>query len=351
MLDELNTATLAQRFAHFADYECKGASPLYERLTRGISADPAMLDLAAQATSRPVPNLFLAAVQFLLLRGAAPDLAAFYPTLGGAPPATDPYPLFRAFCLAHADAIHTLLQTRRVQTSEVRRCALLLPAFGLAAARARGRPLALVEIGASAGLNLLWDRYSYDYGAGVVVGDPSAPLRLMCELRGSQRPPIPRAFPAVASRVGIDLHPVDLGDDQAIDWLRALIWPEHVDRVARLVQAVAVARRDPPEVRAGDALDLLPGVLDAVPEQSMLCLYHTFVVNQFSEEGRARLRRMIEQYGARRDLACIAISGVGATDPQIAWLSFSGGAREERLLATCSGHGHWLAWHPEAITG
>jgi len=346
--DQPTLDALAQRFASFAVHECHDASPLYERVTRSIADDPQILALAAQATSRPITNLFLAAVQFLLLRGEKHELATFYPTLTGAPvPAADPYPAFRSFCLAHTDAIMQLLRTRRVQTNEVRRCAVLLPAFGLVAAQAQARPLTLIEIGASAGLNLLWDRYGYDYGLGWIAGDPTAPLRLTCELRGTQPPPIPRRLPQVASRCGIDLHPVDLHDQQAIDWLRALIWPEQLERVARLEQAVAIARRAPPAIHAGDALDRLPALLATVPEQTVACVFHSFVINQFSEEGRARLRQLLEQYGAQRDLFCIGLTGF-TSYPELTLLAFVDGVQTERVLATCSGHANWLAWQDAA---
>jgi hypothetical protein len=272
----------------------------------------------------------------------------FYPTLSGTPiPDADPYPIFRAFCLAHTDAIVELLRTRRVQTNEVRRCALLLPAFGLVAAQAQARPLTLIELGPSAGLNLLWDRYGYDYGLGWIVGDPTASLQLTCELRGAHQPPIPRRLPQVASRCGIDLYPVDLHDQQAIDWLRALIWPEQLERLARLERAIAVARSDPPVIHAGDALNRLPTLLATVPERTVACVFHSFVINQFTDEGRARLRQILEQYGAQRDLFCIGILGISSY-PELSLLSFVGGVQTERVLATCSGHADWLAWQDTA---
>src|SRR5215212_8705594 len=169
-------AKLGRRFRKFVEAESVWSSPLYTRLSLGIADDPEVLALAAEATAGPIPNLLLAAVHYLLLRDPDQPLAAFYPSLTPEPDTTgDPYPAFHAFCLAQRDAMHTLLTTRLVQTNEVRRCALLLPAFARAAWRAPDRPLALVEIGPSAGLNLLWDRYGYDYGPGGQAGDPASP--------------------------------------------------------------------------------------------------------------------------------------------------------------------------------
>jgi hypothetical protein len=272
---------LVQRFRRFAQRECR-VSPLYERLSLGIADDPEVLAIAARARQgQPVPNLFLAAVHFLLLQGSAHPLAAFYPSVSPAGPSTgDPYPLFRAFCLEHAMAIRQLIATRLVQTNEVRRCACLLPAFSLVTARAPGRPLALVEIGASAGLNLLWDRYGYDYGAAGRYGDMHSPVQITCTLRGALRPPLPAILPTVATRLGLDLHPLDVGDADESLWLRALVWPDEAGRAELLQRALQVAQQDPPSLMAGNALDLLPEVIATMPGEQTLCVFHTHTTNQ-----------------------------------------------------------------------
>ncbi len=246
---QLSPEMLARHFKHFATREFPGISPLYEQLSTAIANDTEMLALAAHATSRPVPNLLLGAVHFLLLRGAKHPLAIFYPDISSTPvTGSDPYPAFRSFCDEHAGEIKHLLQTRRVQTNEVRRCAVLLPAFGIVAERTGNRPLALVEIGASAGFNLLWDSYGYDYGTGRTYGNVDAAIQLGCALHGKKQPRIPERFPLIASRQGIDLQPIDVNDQDSVDWLRALIWPEHATRVQLLQQAVEVVRRKRPVI-------------------------------------------------------------------------------------------------------
>ena len=150
-------AHLAREFALFAERECSGRGPLYERLSHAIAGDPDLLELAGQACSTPVANLFFAAVHRLLFDRPEHPLAAIY--AGGE---RDPLPAFRAFCLEHRAALTGLLRSRRVQTNEVRRAACLLPAFGVVAADGPGKALALIEIGTSAGLLLNFDRYAYD---------------------------------------------------------------------------------------------------------------------------------------------------------------------------------------------
>jgi hypothetical protein len=238
---------LARRFKRFADTQYRGESPLYEHLALAIAADHELLAVAAHAAQgHPAPNLLLAAVHFLLLKGQADPLAQFYPNLTSTPAPPDAaYPAFRAFCLAHAAAIRQLLATRRIQTDEVGRCAYLLPAFTLVATLAHERPLAQIEIGTSAGLNLLWDRYGYRDGQDAVYGDLRSPVQTACTLHGNVRPPLPDRMPAVALRVGVELHVVDVHDAGEALWLRALVWPEQLERADLLQNAMEITRHSP----------------------------------------------------------------------------------------------------------
>jgi hypothetical protein len=163
--------TLAERFRTFGLRECRHSSPLYERLSLGVAEDADLLSLLVAASpGQRRPNLLLAAVHYLLLRGDADPLADFYPSVSESPRSPDEaFPVFRRFALDRADEISGLIATRRTQTNEVARSAFLLPAFDLAA-RAADRPLALIEVGAAAGLNLLFDRYRYRYGNDRWVG-------------------------------------------------------------------------------------------------------------------------------------------------------------------------------------
>ena len=337
---------LARRFQRFAEGECRGESSLYEHLACSIAADHELLALAAHAAQgQPVPNLLLAAVHFLLLKGQADPLAQFYPSL--TPVASSPeaaYPAFRAFCLAHAAAILHLLATRRVQTNEVGRCAYLLPAFTLVATLAHERPLALIEIGTSAGLNLLWDQYGYHYGQDAVYGDLRSSVQIACTLRGTKRPPLPDRMPAVALRVGVDLHVVDTGDAGEALWLRALVWPEQLERARLLHNAMEITRRSPPELLSGDGVTLLPQVLRTVPEAAAVCVFHTYTINQFSAEARDRLSAVLAEYGARRDIYRLSAEWMGAPHPQLELTAWQNGQAHHRLLAYCDHHGRWLEW-------
>ncbi len=256
---------LAYLFRYFGERQCHEDSPFYANLAFQIANDRELLKLAS-ATPRGqwVQNMLFAAVHDLLLQGVQHPLRAYYPTTAASPNPANPFPVFRAFCLDYADDIRELLTTRRGQTNEIGRCALLLPAFSAVYQHA-GAPLALIEVGASAGLNLLFDRYSYHYSNGQRYGAQRSPVQLKCELRGPWRPALPEQLPPVTWRVGIDLAPIDLQDRNAVRWLRALIWPDDLSRMRRLEAAIALAARKPPTVWAGDAFERLPEALAAAP--------------------------------------------------------------------------------------
>ena len=352
-LSDTPLAALAQRFIRFAEQECGDYAPLYDRLARGIAHDPELLALAAHARSgQQAPLLLLAAVHCLLLGGADHALGTFYPSIvpRAAVPTADLLPTFRAFCRDYRQALLSLLSAGLVQTNEPRRCTVLVQAFATVARLAENRPLALIEVGASAGLTLLFDRYGYDYGARRAVGDPAAPVRFTCEVRGSVVPPLPARLPPVAARVGIDLHPICADDPQATRWLRALVWPEHPERAAVLQQALRLAQREPPTLLAGDALAILPQVVAAVPADAALCVFHIATLAHFPLEARERFRALMAELGRQRDLFWLSSEGVGlgAQRRQGEYVTtltaFQQGRMVERPLASNHQHGAWLAW-------
>ena len=342
----LTSTTTAEIFNRYARQVYSGRSPLYERLSLRIAEDPELLALAANARKNTaLPNLFFGAVHLLLLKGDRHPLSAFYPSLSGSAKPDYSYPYFRSFILEHREEIREIITTHLVQTNEVGRCACLVPAFEIVARQAKRRPLALVEIGASAGLTLLWDRYGYNYGDGLQCGDPNSPVQIECSLRGENRPPIPKKFPTIASRVGVDLNPIDLDDPESVLWLRALIWPEHHNRVKQLQAAIQLARRYPPKVIPGDALELLPSILTSIPEDQVLCVYHSFVTSFLSHEAREKLRSLIAQHAEKRPLFLVSLEWYGKMEhPQLELVSYQQDVETGRILARCNSHGEWLEW-------
>lgn len=344
-----STGKMAERFRQIAKEQFEGYSPLYERLAQSIAGDPEVLAVVDGVGhgEQVVPLLLLGSVHYLLLKGAEHPLAAYYPSVVGYdrnPREGDPYPAFHDFVLQNRAEVERLVQTSIVQTNEVQRCACLLPVFGLLYKEALKRPLALVEVGTSAGLHLLWDKYGYSYGPDLKFGDADSPVQLSCELRGKFRPPMPEPFPRVGYRVGVDLDPIDVRDPDQVLWLRAMIWPEHQDRAELLARAVEIAREDPPTLLKGDMFDLLPQAVRDAPRGTTICVYHSYTIVQLPQEDRKRLTSLIGELSLDRPIYRISQEWLGGETAQITLMRYAGNTYEEQHLADCHPHGHWLEW-------
>jgi hypothetical protein len=331
----------------FAEDARRTGSELYARLAAGIGKDDALKARAARARpGQPHANMILAAVHFLVLRGAVDPVTRFYPSAGGTVSAQDedPLPDFKAFVLKHLDAIAPLIAARVTNTNEIGRGALLHPGFRTIAKEA-GAPLSLIEIGPSAGLNLIWDKYGVRYhqdGKTAATINDGALLVIDCELRGGRIPPVAPA-PRIGGRIGLELNPVDLANADDRDWLRALIWPDQVARLRRLDRAIALFAQERPEIRAGDALALLPAALAAVPDDQAPCVYHTIAVYQFSREMREALESILTIAGLRRPVWRLSFEYDGELYV-LSLIRYGDGVRQETKLASCHPHGTWMEW-------
>ncbi|MDE0002046.1 MAG: DUF2332 domain-containing protein [Rhodospirillaceae bacterium] len=340
-------ASLRARFQRFARVEAPDLdSPMYSELASGVYSDDELLAIAGHAMpGQPAPNMLFAAVQYLLLSGVDHPLAAHYPIMAGGESRPAPaFSRFRDFCLQHRESVVELVRTRRTQTNVVRRCTCLLPAFSLAC-RDTSLPLALIDLGASAGLNLNFDRYAYSYrrdGLEVLRWGPArAKIRLEAELRGAaDLPPLPAAI-SVASRDAIDLDPVDLDDPDQLLWLRALIWPEHVERHQQLIDAAGEMDQGNIRMHGGDAAVILPSLLESVPFEHAPVVYSTIAFYQFPRESRRRISRTLAAASGARPVWQIALEGL---NPKLSITRYRDGTGETEILADVSAHGWWIDW-------
>ena len=270
-------ATIARRYQRFATTEARGLSPVYEALALAVAGSPAMLEfLATLPSERQQPNLFLAATR--KVAGVPRDRQELEAVVG-----------------THADRIREVMLSRTTQTNEPARCAVLLPAL----ARLR-QPLALIEVGASAGLCLLPDRYGYDYGRHRIDGPSSAPLPSpVFSCVANEATPLPTMLPLVKWRCGLDLNPLDVASATEMAWLETLVWPGQELRAQRLREAIKVAQADPPKVFQGDLLSDLPSVVQRAPKDAQLVVFHTAVLGYVaSKPDRDAFARMVRQTGA-----------------------------------------------------
>lgn len=339
-------AALARRFEAFAELECAASghgmsvdSPTYAVLSRSIAKHANLLTLARECRAgQPIPNLLFAAVKRVVQDAPDSALAEHYERAArGDRPASALPGAFAGFCAENRARILALLKNRNVQTNEVGRCSHLMPAFGIVAQAARQR-LALIDVGAGAGLNLLWDRFDYRYSDGSVFGTGESPVRIVCESRGPM-PNTPARFPEVAYRVGVDLEPIDLADDEQYRWLQALIWADHADRAALLANARRVWLQDTPQVVAGDAVDRLPELIQAAPDDAALCVFHCHVLNQFPVPARAAFSEALRSASRQRPVFHVSSEGEHLNVTRLV----DGRSRTLRSVLR-SAHGRWVAW-------
>lgn len=335
-------ARKAKWFQRFSQ-TCHDRSPLYSCLALSIADDPEILRMSANPRNHP-PHILLAAVHYLLLKGRQHPLAGFYPSVSGdakSPEAA--YPAFRDFCFTYSAEIQALVESRLLQTNEVGRCSYLYLAFGLLYEIAE-QPLALLEIGTAAGLNLVWDNYAYQYDNGEVVGNPSSAVFIRSELRGSRTPAIPSKPAKIAYRAGVDLNPIDLNDTDEVLWLRSLLWPEQKERANRLLQAIEVARQQRPTLIRGDGLAELPGRVNAISRDAAVCVFHTHSIHTWSEEKRDALAECMSELASQRRLFRLSTEWLQEPFPELSLTSWDCHGPQTTLLARCDDHGRWVEW-------
>jgi hypothetical protein len=285
---------------------------------------------------------FMGSIHRLVLDGRSPELARFYPSVGGGGgSANDRWEAFSATAEEHTPELRELVR-RPVQTNEVGRCSALLGAFLLEAKRT-GRPMRLLEVGASAGLNLRWDYYRYEAGERV-WGDARSPVRIKWVLQGDRRPPLD-VIPDILERRGCDLAPVDVTEPDGKLTLESYVWAEHVGRLRLLRSAYQVAARVPAVVDQADAVDWLEHELLAPRTGVDTVVFHSIVMQFLPSSERARMRRMLEQAG-RRTTSDAPLTWVEmesrARLAEVALTSWPGGQRE--VVALASLYGNPVKW-------
>jgi len=306
-------ARLSAAYRRFAADEARGRSPLYEELARGVAADSEILDfLLALPRPKRQPNLLFAAARSLL----------------GTP---DGWNRFRRGVTQRKDALHALMLMRSTQTNEPGRCAALLPVL-----TRLPQPLALLEVGASAGLCLLPDRYGYDYGGRRLMSaqrDVEPPI-FPCAVNAAT--PIPEALPSIAWRAGLDLEPVDIADRNQVAWLETLVWPEQTDRLTRLRAALDIAATDKPRLVEGDLRRDLTRLANEMPRDATRVIFHTAVLTYVGPTERAEFARSVTSF-------CDVWIANEAPQvfPEIAARAGTPGPRGHFLLAA---NGQPLAW-------
>ena len=235
-------------------------------------------------------------------RRREPALADIYAGRSSAPAAP-----FRHLCLEHSRPSSSV-NSRTVQTNEVGRSALLGPALTWAAG---GEPVQLVDVGCSAGLNLLCDRYRLDYGGHGVSGPDDLRSGSIAEVVAGS-PPVPPRPPVISGRVGIDLDPPDLTDPDDTRWLLACIWPG-TGRFQRAAQAIELGRADPPPVlkwrRGGEVPEVLAGL-----GEGRVVVVNSWSFAYFSVEQRQTYVDLLAEVGRSRPVVWLNMDAPGVVE-------------------------------------
>ncbi|RDS80280.1 DUF2332 domain-containing protein [Dyella psychrodurans] len=347
--------SVCDAFAWQARYCDAHGSPFTARLLRGLAqaiqeGEPALRAVASWAGG-PLPDVLAlrvaGALHALVLDGCVPDLARCYP---GGDREGDASALRHAAIAAlasHSDVLAAYLSTPP-QTNEVGRSAVLFGGF-MVIGEYTGLPLRLFELGASAGLNMNWDRYRYRLGD-YVTGDTSSALELAPTWHGEPPPLLPMN---VASRAACDRSPIDITDVSQRQRLRAYVWPDQTARLRQLDSALAIAAQRPVHVEQADADLWIERILAApLPAGVATVVYHTIFWTYLPAETQARIESAIRQAGQN-----------ATPEAPLAWLRFESEELQNRQrlrlslwpgpqrlhLADAQAHGSEVFWHAAAL--
>lgn len=345
--------TLAQVYRHFGEVDAAGTSPLYERVAVALSeSDEALRAIKAAPARKRHPTVILAALHDLALAGRAPALAAAYAAADGDAAADAAIDTL----LRMTDSVVAIAVRRKTRTNETGRGAVLYPAIAEAARRAGAHAVGLIDVGCSAGLDLQVDRVGITYSNGQSLGDPSSPVQQSSSIVGGR--PVPtRAMPEVVARIGVDLDPVDVTDAEDARWLRACVWPDQPERIARLEAEIGLAATAPPTLLRGDAVEVLPDAFARVPEDALPVVTTTWTLSHFPLERRLRFLHRLDRAAAGRAVAWVSAEGVGVA-PSIPTLGdrrasghsiiglavFDRTALRAEAIGRCWSQGRLLAW-------
>ena len=298
------------------------------------------------------PNVLLAAAHDLVLQGADHPLVAIYAGESDA----DPGPAFCDLVRSHAAEVRWYLEHRRTNTNECGRTAALVPALRWVAGIV-GEPVALLDAGTSAGLNLHLDRYRLDYGDAGATGPVDAPVHVECAVTGHA--PIEPYAPTIAARIGLDRSPVDLTDDADVRWQLACVWPD-TGRLPRTRAAIELARRERVDVVRGDLIDDLASTAARLPPDAPLCVMTSWTMAYVPGPERPRFVEALAALSLGRHVAWISAEGpgivrelaappvepgAGVVPSVLGVVRFEGGAQVAAdVLGTCHPHGSALDW-------
>ncbi len=344
---------LARTWGRYGERKSPRTSNLYRHIATRISASPeALRAIATLPYRKRNPQLVLAALHYLVLSGEG--YSAFTES--------DPDEAARAaidMLTGKTNALLDIVSQRHLFAGESRCFGVLYPAIAEAVNLTGATAVGLIDAGSEAGLNLNVDRIGITHSTGQRAGDPESPVQVACSLVGNN--PVPeQTIAEVVSRIVTGTTLLDVTRSEDIRWMLASIPPDQPERAARLAAEINLAATNPPALMQGDAIDLLPDAIAAVPEDALPVVLTTWMLSGVRPERRDRLPELLQTTARKRKVAWLSIEGVGvapgiptlgdrpASGHSIVGLTlFKGTTRHVEAIGRCWLRGEMLEWRPE----
>ena len=339
-----------ERFTSFAENECKDYAPLYYQLSLDIANDDDVCAIASfTRTGQPIPNIFLGAIQYLLLKNRDHELAQFYPTITKVENKDQiPFDLFKKFCLANETAIKQIIAERIVQTNVLNRCTYLYPIFSGIINKER-KAATLIDIGTSAGLTLNFDKYEYWYNDKKAFG--ASAVKNYANIIESDSPEL-KPITEKITKIGIDQNLIDPTNEDEKLWLKALIWADHIDRFVYMDEALKLKEIGEIHFIQGNSILDFKKVIEQVNEPETLIVFATHALYQFNAEAKNEFYQMLDALGQQRDFYFLSVESMqslaekyNSNNAVIELTTYKNSNKQQELIGETNGHGNWIKWN------
>ncbi|MHA2028458.1 MAG: DUF2332 domain-containing protein [Candidatus Kariarchaeaceae archaeon] len=344
---------LKKGFHEFGEVALNDEEMLYKSICEIVVDSEYLLKITDNVPlGQPFSNILLGGVHFLLLKGVKHELSNYYATTNppkGIKSVDDNLKeIFIDFVKQHEEQIVEICKTKKVQTNEIGRCSFILPSLNYLNSLT-DKPLILVEIGASGGLLLNYNKYGLRYSdQKQIAGDPNSIVQLECEVIGTKVPPV-LDLPDIKIKVGIDLYPIRCSNSDEALWLQSLVWPKNTQRFISLRNALEICKTDQSSYKLiqGDGFRDIERYLENYNDSgSILCIYHSFAINQISQEEQQQYYHKLKSYTSSfgNKIFELRINWLPESRHQLVLHEIHNGEILTTELANVHHHGRWIEW-------
>jgi len=344
-----STSDIKDWLKHFAESECKGNAELYFKLCYEISKDDELTKIASYTkVGQPMPNIFLGAVHYLLMKNPQEELSKYYPTISQVENISEiPIDIFKIFCLKYEQEIIEIVSTKIVQTNVVNRCSYLFPIISHLAKK-ENKPTTIIDIGTSAGLTLNFDNYEYWLNNKKVYGNGT--VKIKSEIKEGKIENI-EPIAVKLTKIGIDQNIITPLDIEEKLWLKALVWADHKERFDNMDKALDSKEIEQIIFNNGSSIQDFTNIIIDIPKEENLIIYSTHTLYQFNQEEKNQFYKMLDDLGEKRDFYFISAESTKTQlekyktkNTVVELTTFKNHKKKEELIAETNGHGNWVSW-------